>query len=92
MTFGDHDIPKFPELDMKIYMVLVQDTPDRPKHLVPLEWARGLGQAGLLLLMYMSHFGRSTEVNACVKQLLVSFHGGCLWIDKKHYVDVEMIT
>ena len=31
-------------------------------------------------------------MNACVKQLLVSFHGGFLWLDKKKYVDVELIA
>ena len=40
----------------------------------------------------MPHFGWSTKVNACVRQLLVSFHGGCLWLKIKHYVDVKLIA
>ena len=77
---------------MKNYMVLVQDALDGPNRLVPMEWARGLDQAGLLSLMYMSHFGQITKVNACVRQLLVSFHGNYLWLDQKNYVDVELIA
>ena len=65
LTFVDHDIRKFPELDMKNY-VLVQDTPDILKCLVPMEWARGLDQVGLFPLIYMPHLGWSTEVNECV--------------------------
>ena len=43
-------------------------------------------------LMYMLHFSQSIEVNACVKQLLVSFHGGCLWLDQKYSMDIELIA
>ena len=43
-------------------------------------------------MMYMSHFGRNMEVNKFVKQLLVSFHGGFIWLDQKIYVDVELIA
>ena len=57
-----------------------------------MEQVRGLVQEGLLSLMYMSHLHRSREVNPCVKQLLVSFHGGCLWLDKKINVDVDLIA
>ena len=42
--------------------------------------------------MHMPHFGHTTEVNTCVKQLLVCFHGGCLWLKRNILVDVELIT
>ena len=40
----------------------------------------------------MSHFGHSTEVNVCVKQLLVSFHGIFIWLDQKVSMDIELIA
>ena len=40
----------------------------------------------------MLHFNQSVSINVCVKQLLVSFHGGFLWINKKVSVDVELIA
>ena len=92
MTFVDHDLWKFLELATDKYIVSVKDTADGPMRLVPMEWARGLDKAGLLSLMYLSHFGRSTDVNVCVKQFLVSFHGGFLWLDWKVYVSVNLLA
>ena len=41
--------------------------------------------------MRFPNFGPIVEVNACVKQLLVFFHGRCLWLDTKVSVDVDLI-
>ena len=71
MIFVDHDRWKFPDLEMDKYMVTVKDTKNGPMHLVPMVSARGFDKVCLVSLMCMLHFGRSTEVNACVKQLLV---------------------
>ena len=49
-----------------------------PILLVPMEWARGLEKSVFLSLMHMPHFGCTNEVNTCMKQLLVYFHGGFL--------------
>ena len=81
MTFVDHDLQKFPYLAMDKYLISIKDIEDGPTRLVLMEWERGLEKVGLLSLMYMPHFGHSMDVNACVKQLLVSFHGGFLWLD-----------
>ena len=83
MTFVDHDLRKFPKFAIDKYMVVVCETKEGPTHLFPMEWERGLDKVVLLSLMHMPHIGRSVEVNACVKQLLVSFHGGFIWLDKK---------
>ena len=40
----------------------------------------------------MSHFGRSIPIKTCVKQLLVFFHGGFLWIGNPIPVDLELIA
>ena len=73
-------------------MLIVHDTPDSPKQFVPVEWARGMDQEGLLSLLYMPHFSRSLEINACVKHLLVPFHGGYLCHNQQIFVDVKLIA
>ena len=42
--------------------------------------------------MYILHFVRIIEVNACFKQLLVSCHDGFLWIDQKVPMYIELIA
>ena len=39
----------------------------------------------------MPHFGRSGPVRMYVKQLLVCFHGGYLWLNKPYEVTVDLI-
>ena len=39
----------------------------------------------------MPHFGHSGPVGMYVKQLLVCFHGGYLWLDKPYKVTVDLI-
>jgi hypothetical protein len=38
--------------------------------------------------MKIPHLGRHQEVNACVKLLLASYHGGYLWV--KHHITVDL--
>ena len=57
-----------------------------------MEWERGLERSGLLLLLYMPHFGHITEVNTFVRQLLVSFHGIFLCLDEVYSMHVELIA
>ena len=40
MGFIDDDLQKFPELEMKWYMIIIQETKDGPIHVVPMEWVR----------------------------------------------------
>ena len=82
MGLIDHDLGKFPELDMSQYMKTIRETKDGTLHLVPMEWDGGLHKSELLSLMHMPHFDRTTEVNTCVKKMLVYFYGGFLWLDR----------
>ena len=41
--------------------------------------------------MHMPHFGCIEKVNVHVKQLLLCFHGGCLWLIHKTLVDVKLV-
>ena len=57
-----------------------------------MKWAAGVNQEGLMNLLFMPHFGHSLQDNTYVKQLLVYFHRGCLWLDQPYPVDVELIS
>ena len=58
----------------------------------PKKWAKGLATAGLTNMMFMPHFGHSIQVNTYMKQLLVFFHGGYLWLDQPYPVDIDLIA
>jgi hypothetical protein len=51
-----------------------------------------LSQSTLLKVMKIPHFGRHQEVDACVKLLLVSYHGGYLWLNHRIIVDPMLIN
>ena len=56
------------------------------------QWAAGLEKAGLLKMLNVPHFGRSTQVTVVVKQLLALVHDGNLWIgNQKVIIDGELI-
>ena len=56
------------------------------------QWAAGLDTAGLLKMLDVPHFGRSTQVTVVVKQLLALVHDGHLWIgDKQIPINGELI-
>ena len=57
-----------------------------------MEYARGLEQSSILNLLLMPHFGHSSPVGMYVKQLLVCFHGGYLWMNKPYEVTVDLIS
>ena len=65
--FIDHDLQKLLELTLSRYMTSLRETEDGPIHLVPMEWARGLNNSGLLSLMHMPQFCHTAELNTCVK-------------------------
>ena len=52
---------------------------------------RRMDRARLLRFINMPHFGQSTEVNSCMKNLLELFHGGFLWLDEPVEVIVGLI-
>ena len=92
LKFKDNDTHKKDDLDRDKYMVIVLATPPMPQLIVPMEWDRGMDQVILVNLLDMPHFGRSKEVNTYVRQLLVCFHGGFMWIDKPYSINVELIA
>jgi hypothetical protein len=59
---------------------------------IPQQWMMNLAQSTLLNVMQILHFGRHQEVNACVKLLLASYHGGYLSLDCHITVDLALIN
>ena len=56
------------------------------------EWVRGLEQSGILNMLLMPHFSCSAPVGMYVKELLVSFHGGYLWLGRTYEVTMDLIS
>jgi hypothetical protein len=56
------------------------------------QWTMNLAQSTLLNVMKIQHFGKHQEVNACVKILLASYHGGYLWLECRIIVDPKLIN
>ena len=91
LKFDDHDL---------LLLKYVQDEPYESVPMVPgapiqqilKPWASGLDKYGLLGLINMPHFGRLNEAHVCVKQLLVCFHGGTLWLTTPIPVIVDLIA
>ena len=89
--FYDHELRKLPKLHMSKCMPSVKIMEGDPIQLVPMEQDYGLDKSGIISLLYVPHFGRTTKVNTCVKQLLVCFHEICMWLYTLIYVDVNLI-
>ena len=53
---------------------------------------QGLKKLGILIFLDIPHFGRSLEVNACVKKLITIVHGGNLWLDVKVEITTQLIS
>jgi hypothetical protein len=83
--------------DRKVYNMLapykyLTRTKGKNSNLIPQQWTMNLAQSTLLNVMKIPHFDKHQEVNACVKLLLASYHGGYLWLDHRITVDLELIN
>ena len=91
MKFEDYDTRKAKELERNRFMVIMPSVLLNADVVSAMEWEHGLGQSGILNLLLMPHFSRTTPVKMYVKQLLVCFHGGYLWLDKPYEVTVDLV-
>ena len=66
IQFEDVDTKKQVGLERKNYMVTNPIVSPEPVIVVPMEWAWGGDDVGLLNLLLMSHFGWSTQVSIYV--------------------------
>jgi hypothetical protein len=83
--------------DHKSYSMLtpynyLKRTKVKNSKLIPQQWTMNLVQSTLLNVMKVPHFDRHQEVNACVKLLLASYHGGYLWLYCRITVDPVLIN
>jgi hypothetical protein len=83
--------------DRKVYRMLalykyLTRTKGNNSKITPQQWMMNLAQSTLLNVMKISHFGRHREVNYCVNLLLVSYHGGYLWLNHHIIVDPTLIN
>jgi hypothetical protein len=85
MKFADHDledIKKFPELAPDKYMHTKLSPRFTGSYSRATRVGTGLEKTCILNLLEIPHFGRSTEINICIKLLLSCIHGGFLWLDR----------
>ena len=83
LKYVDHDTNdhgKFPQFAPGTYLHSIHYPKTGATLLEAKQWAAGLDRAGLLKMLNVPHFGRSTQVTMVVKQLLVLVHDGNLWI------------
>jgi hypothetical protein len=78
--------------DRKAYSMLsphkyLMMTKGNNSKIVPQQWTMNLVQSTLLNVMKIPHFGKHHEVNAYVKLLLASYHGGYFWLNKRIRID-----
>jgi hypothetical protein len=91
----DHDITdenKFLELVSSKYLKRYISAETKMIMIEPHVWARWLEKDGILILFDIPYFGRTAEINACVKMLLSGIHRGYLWIDRSVSLDTNCIV
>jgi hypothetical protein len=60
-------------------------------NIIPQPWTMDIAISMLLNVIKIQHFGRHQEVNACVKLLLLCFHGGYMCLDRHITIDLVLI-
>jgi hypothetical protein len=86
------DVDKFSEFAKQVYLDSVGTGPFGDPILQLKQWAVRSANIEILNLLDIPHFGRSRDVNNCVKQLMAATHGGYLWVEEPVSIDVELIT
>ena len=73
------------------FMVIKAGIPLNAYFVFAIDYAHGLEESCILNMLLMPHFGYSGPVGMYVKQLLVCFHGGYLWLNKPYEVMVDLV-
>ena len=79
-------------MQIKDCMSITQSTTSDAQVIKPKKWAEGLATIGLTNMLFMPHFGHNIQFNMSVKNLLVFFNGGFLWLDQPYLFNVELIS
>ena len=95
LKYADHDTNdcgKFPQFAPGKYLHSVYYLETGVTLLEVKQWAAGLEKVGLLKMLNVPHFSRSTQVTVVVKKLLALLHDGNLWIEnQKIAINGELI-
>jgi hypothetical protein len=92
LKFCDFNLGDRKDYNMLAPYKYLTRTKGKNSKLIPQQWTMNLAQSTLLNVMKVLHFGRHQEVNACVKLLLASYHGGYMWLDHRIIVDPALIN
>jgi len=80
LDLANHD--KLAYLVTKHLMNPKKHTKARVIELEPHKWLHGVENAGLLNLLWVSHYHRTPVTILFIRQLLCLVHGGCLWLEE----------
>jgi hypothetical protein len=92
LKFNDFNLGDHKTYNMLAPHKYLTKTKGRNPKIVPQSWTQNLAQSTLLNIMKIHHFGRHSEVNACVKLLLSCYHDGYLWLDLHITMDPTLIN
>ena len=91
LKFNDNDLIFLKDVRDEPYES-VHTTPGGPIQIIMKPWASELEKSGLMGLINIPHFGRLNEAHACVKKLLMCFHGEMLWMNTTIPAIVDLIA
>jgi len=86
LRYVEHDLAdknKFHEIFPLNYLCTIPNSDATTYAIKSKQWAQGMEKVGILNLLDIPHFCRSTEINYYVKLLFSFVHGGNLWLEKK---------
>ena len=84
LKFEDFNTRQQEGLKRVDYLILDQPNPSQPQVLRPMQWAEGVVHIGLINLLFMPHFSHSLQASTYMKEMLVCFHRGFLWLDRPY--------
>jgi hypothetical protein len=90
------NISEFNLGDRKNYGMLaphkyLKKTTWKKSKIIPEMWTMDISRSTILNVMKIPHFDRHQEINACVKLLMLCYHGSYLWLDRCITVDLVLI-
>jgi len=95
LKYVDHDITKekmFPELVPNKFLKKYISSETHMIATEPHVWTMGLQKEGIMNHFDIPHFGKSQEINVCVKMFLSCVHGGYMWYDWTISIDTNLIV
>jgi len=86
-----NDRMKYPQFAPSWYLQQVHYLDNRVTRIEPQWWENGLAQSGLLKILNVQNFNRSSSRTTCVRQLFMLVHDRQLWMEDKISIDQMLI-